>query len=152
MARLDDTTESHSSRPMIAPSHSSRPGELGLANPVLEDNFVRSSEAVLGEVTALLDEVTALLENDKSERIEALPEALEIGDMKTMEETLRKAIADSELSYSRLAQESGVVALAIGRFVRGERDLRLESAGKIAAALGLRLSKEPTHELAGLLV
>ena len=38
-----------------------------------------------------------------------------------------------------LGQESGVDATVIARFLSQERDIRMETADKLAAALGLRL-------------
>lgn len=52
---------------------------------------------------------------------------------------LREIIASRGLTPTELGQASGVDPTVIARFVAGERDLRLETAGKIAAALGLRL-------------
>lgn len=52
---------------------------------------------------------------------------------------LREAIVASGLTHYRLGKDSGVSVQTIGRFVSGERDLRFESAGKLAAALGLEL-------------
>lgn len=59
----------------------------------------------------------------------------------TLSEELRAAIADNSLSINRLAIESGVDQAVLQRFVTGERDLRLGSAEKIAAYLGLHLAK-----------
>jgi ribosome-binding protein aMBF1 (putative translation factor) len=52
---------------------------------------------------------------------------------------LRRAISKSGETYYALAQRSGVDAVVISRFVNSERDLRLETAEKLAAALGLEL-------------
>ena len=60
----------------------------------------------------------------------------------TLQESLRQAILTSGVSLYRIAQESGVSYGMIHRFAHGERDLRLESAGRIAAALGLHLTKD----------
>jgi len=57
----------------------------------------------------------------------------------TLAETLRKAIIDSGRSAYALQQETGVDASVISRFLHEERDLRLETAGKLAAALGMTL-------------
>ena len=54
-------------------------------------------------------------------------------------ETLRQAILDSGRSAYALQQETGVDASVITRFLNEERDLRLETAGKLADALGLKL-------------
>lgn len=52
---------------------------------------------------------------------------------------LRRTIEKGEESYYALAKRSGVNAVVISRFACGERDLRLETAAKLAAALGLTL-------------
>ena len=52
---------------------------------------------------------------------------------------LREIIASRGLNPTELGQLAGVDPTVIARFVAGERDLRLETAGRIAAALGLRL-------------
>ncbi len=52
---------------------------------------------------------------------------------------LRKAIEASELSIHALAQASGVSHPIILRFLSGERDIRLATADKLAATLGVRV-------------
>lgn len=54
-------------------------------------------------------------------------------------DTLRQAIEGSGLSITQLGQLSGVDKGQISRFVNEERTLTLESAEKIAEALGLEL-------------
>jgi hypothetical protein len=59
-------------------------------------------------------------------------------------EALRQAIADSGMTHYGLwkasgGKESGVGVTMISRFMAGERDLRLESAAKLAAVLNLEL-------------
>jgi transcriptional regulator with XRE-family HTH domain len=53
-------------------------------------------------------------------------------------DTLRSAIEASDKSMYQIAKESGITPAMVGRFVRGERDLRLATADKLAAALGVR--------------
>lgn len=55
---------------------------------------------------------------------------------------LRTEIESSENSRYVIAQESGVDAGALSRFVAGERDLRLETATKLCRTLGLTLRKD----------
>lgn len=57
----------------------------------------------------------------------------------TLPDQLRDIIDSRALTPTELGQLSGVDPTVIARFVASERDLRLETAGKIAAALGLRL-------------
>jgi transcriptional regulator with XRE-family HTH domain len=53
---------------------------------------------------------------------------------------LKAAIKTSGKTVYRIAQESGVAHPVILRFMSGERDIRLETAEKLADALGLRLT------------
>lgn len=59
--------------------------------------------------------------------------------MASIVEQLRRAILKSGESYYALAQRTGVDAVVISRFAAGERDLRLETAAKLAAGLGMEL-------------
>jgi transcriptional regulator with XRE-family HTH domain len=54
---------------------------------------------------------------------------------------LRTAIKSSGKTVYRIAQESGVAHPIILRFLSGERDIRLETAEKLATALRLELRK-----------
>jgi len=69
--------------------------------------------------------------------------------MGSIVEQLRRAISrqcpmsGTGESYYSLAQRSGVSGEQISRFMAGERDLRLESAAKLAEALGLDLVARP---------
>lgn len=59
---------------------------------------------------------------------------------KPVDATLRAAIAKSGLTHYALGRAAEVSPAQIDRFVAGERDLRLETAARIAAALGLELA------------
>ena len=52
-------------------------------------------------------------------------------------DVLRQAITDSAKSSYQLREETGVDHGVILRFMKGERDIRLETASKLAAAVGL---------------
>lgn len=54
-------------------------------------------------------------------------------------EQLRTTIRKSGKPVHQIAQESGVSHPVIFRFLSGERDIRLETAEKLAVTLGLRL-------------
>jgi plasmid maintenance system antidote protein VapI len=56
----------------------------------------------------------------------------------TLTDQLRQAMADH--SAYRLAKDSGVNVAAILRFKSGERGLTLDSADRLAAVLGLKLT------------
>ena len=58
-----------------------------------------------------------------------------------LSDQLRTAIDDSGLTIYRIAKDSGVEPTALMRFYHGERDIRLGSAEKVAARLGLHLAK-----------
>lgn len=52
------------------------------------------------------------------------------------------AIKESGMTDYALAQASGVPASTIGRFTKGERDITLATAAKLATVLGLKLTGE----------
>lgn len=58
---------------------------------------------------------------------------------KDIEQSLRDSINQSGLSHYRLWKDTGVDNRSIGRFVDGERSLRLDVAAKLAKRLGLEL-------------
>ena len=90
-----------------------------------------------------MDELAALLMAQAPERTADLLEELEeqeYREMARINDQLRKAIEKRDESYYALAKRSGVDAVVISRFVCGERDLRLDTAAKLAAALGLELT------------
>jgi len=63
----------------------------------------------------------------------------------TADHTIRSAIA-AELdrrrwSKYRLAKQSGVSAVVIGRFLAGQRDIKAATAVRLMAALGLSIQK-----------
>lgn len=53
---------------------------------------------------------------------------------------LRDAINSDTRTQYQLAKDSGVSSTQIGRFVRDERSLTIESAGRLCAVLGLELT------------
>jgi len=59
--------------------------------------------------------------------------------MSDLTSKLRRAITDSGLTRYAIGKVSGVDTAVIDRFVSGERDIRLETAGRIAEALGCKL-------------
>jgi plasmid maintenance system antidote protein VapI len=59
--------------------------------------------------------------------------------MSDLASQLRKVIIDSGLTHYAIGKLSGVDTAVIDRFVSGERDIRLETAGRIAEALGCKL-------------
>ena len=58
---------------------------------------------------------------------------------------LRDAIADSGLSAKELSKVSGVEQTTLSRFIRG-RDMGVNRAAKVAAYLGMRLTKRSSQK------
>ena len=56
-----------------------------------------------------------------------------------MEKALRKAVVDSSRSNKELAQEAGITEASLSLFLNKVRNLRLDTAGKLAHVLGLEL-------------
>ena len=54
-------------------------------------------------------------------------------------DALRKAISSSDKSVYQLAKDAGVSHPIILRFMSGERDIRLATADKLAASLGVEV-------------
>jgi hypothetical protein len=54
---------------------------------------------------------------------------------------LWNAVLGYEHSLTLLSEKSGVAMPVIFRFLSGERDLRVETAGKLCEVLGLELRK-----------
>jgi ribosome-binding protein aMBF1 (putative translation factor) len=59
---------------------------------------------------------------------------------KTVADQLRQAIRESGLSANQLSKETGIDQTLISRFLRG-KDMGIERASKIAAYLGLKLTR-----------
>lgn len=55
---------------------------------------------------------------------------------------LRKAVQESGRSLNQLGKLAGVDHTRLSRFVRGERDLTLNAAGRLCEVLGLRLTAD----------
>ncbi len=64
----------------------------------------------------------------------------EMNKPRNIEEQLRQAILGAGVSRYAMAKKTGVSEGILSRFVRGERTLRLDTAARLAAALGLRLT------------
>jgi len=64
----------------------------------------------------------------------------------TLPDGLRQALANSGKTSYQLMAETGVNHGVILRFLKGERDIRLETAEKLAAAVGLTVCVPPAAE------
>jgi len=90
-------------------------------------------------VTELLDELAERFQQLPVDRQQSL---LELLDMPGLKEQIREAILATGESINAFAHRAGVDQAQVQRFMTGERDIRLETAEKIVAALGLEL-REP---------
>ena len=61
----------------------------------------------------------------------------------TLPEGLRQAIRNSGKTSYQLNEETGVNHGVILRFMKSERDIRMETAEKLAAAVGLTVNVPP---------
>lgn len=61
-------------------------------------------------------------------------------DQAPISEQLREAVRQSELTRYRIAQETGIAASILCRFVNDGAGLSLESIDKLCDCLGLRLT------------
>lgn len=59
----------------------------------------------------------------------------------TMREVILQAIEESDKSVRSIAIAAGISQPQLSRFVKGERDLLLNAADKVATSLGLELRK-----------
>ena len=64
----------------------------------------------------------------------------------TLPDGLRQALRNSGKTSYQLNEETGVNHGVILRFLKGERDIRLETAEKLAAAVGLTVNVPPAKE------
>lgn len=65
---------------------------------------------------------------------------------KSIVKTLREAIEGSDLNITQIGELSGVDKAQISRFVNEKRTLTLESAERIAEALGLELKAKKKRQ------
>jgi len=57
----------------------------------------------------------------------------------TMTETIQQKINEDDRTIYRIAKDAGTSTAVVSRFLKGERDIRLATADRIAKALGLTL-------------
>jgi len=58
-----------------------------------------------------------------------------------LQDQLRQAVEDSGLTLYRIAKDSGIAYQVLHRFARGERDLTLETASRLADYFEMRLTR-----------
>lgn len=61
---------------------------------------------------------------------------------KRIDEVLKQAIIDSGLSHQRIEKETGIARMSIGRFLKGERSLRLDKAAILCEYLGIEVTQK----------
>ena len=66
-----------------------------------------------------------------------------------LQDELRKAVEDSGLTLYRIAKGSGIAYQVLHRFARGERDLTLETASRLADYFGMRLTRPKRPKTGG---
>jgi len=59
----------------------------------------------------------------------------------TLTDQLREAVDDSGLSINHIATCARIPQPVLQRFIRSERDIRLDTANHLAAYFGMRLTK-----------
>ena len=64
----------------------------------------------------------------------------------TLPEGLRQSLRNSGKTSYQLNEETGVNHGVILRFLKGERDIRMETAEKLAAAVGLTVNVPPAKD------
>jgi hypothetical protein len=57
----------------------------------------------------------------------------------TLSKALRDAIRGSDKSVYQIAKAAGAPQIVVSRFLSGERDIRMETADRLAELLGLKL-------------
>lgn len=61
----------------------------------------------------------------------------------TIDESLRAAVESSGLTAYAVAKASGVSQGVLSRWLRGERDITLRTADRIAAVVGVQVNIKP---------
>ena len=87
-------------------------------------------------------EVELSLRGQSPEQLAKFADYMESIKVPNIVDQVKKAIADSGMTYYRIAQETGVDEASIGRFMSGERDVRAMTLAALAEALGLHLAKK----------
>lgn len=96
----------------------------------------RADGETSGVIEGLFGRLTEAVHQLPEDRERLLQEGLMMADMVS---ELRDAIVASGLSHYAIAQQAEIAPDILDRFVRGERDMRLATAAKVATVLGLEL-------------
>ncbi len=90
---------------------------------------------------AKLDKLAATLKRQPAQR-----QGEAIAMLTALQQQLKDAITDSGRTHYAIGKEAGIRPDLLDRFMSGERDLRLATAGKIAAVLGYVLTKTESEK------
>lgn len=85
---------------------------------------------------AKIDKLAAALERQPAQR-----QRKAMVMLTALQQQLKDAITDSVLTHYAIGKQAVIRPDLLDRFMSGERDLRLATAGKIAAVLGYVLTK-----------
>ena len=83
-------------------------------------------------------------DNDIRQRVEKeLPPAppLQLSRTGALSRALRGAIRSSDKSVYQIAKAANVSQIVVSRFLSGERDIRMETADRLAEVLGLKIAR-----------
>jgi transcriptional regulator with XRE-family HTH domain len=86
------------------------------------------------------------MKNLKAAKAKAKTSGIRTSDRHSLSGQLRDVIAARGLTAYAVAKAASVDVRLVQRFLDGERDIRLETADKIAQALGLRLVEVATRK------
>ncbi len=86
------------------------------------------------------------MKNLKTAKAKAKTSGARTADRHSLSGQLRDIIATRRLTAYAVAKAAGVDVRLVQRFLDQERDIRLETADKIARALGLRLVEGATRK------
>lgn len=89
--------------------------------------------ATTGQSASRLTEMLAVCNNSYMSKRQSKP--------RTITETLRRAILDSELPFLQLEKRTGVLRQVLMKFARGEQSMRLDMADKLADFFNLEITE-----------
>jgi len=101
-----------------------------------------STDTNKGRGIAIIAEISHLLDSQSSDRVNALGDVL----MQDIGDKLRREIQRSGWTNYELSRQADISESVLSRFMSGERDLRLETASKLASALKLRLVSQTSKK------
>ena len=94
----------------------------------------------LSIIQAVLDRMAARLATPGTRGLEAIR-----AEQETITGTIRQAVQTDSRTIYRIAADAGISKAALGKFVKGEKDLNGATLDKLAAAMGLVLTEKPRN-------